>query len=78
MEKKPCEILFSPSVFMVPFNYCWILPKLGKKGLNYCSHSEMLGLSKATPTLGRERGQGSDQQGTKDLNGDIPQTGTFM
>ena len=62
---------------MVPFNYCWILPKLGKKGLNYCSHSEMLELSKAEPTLGRE-GRGSDQLGTKDLNGDILQTGTFM
>ena len=65
--------------YRVPFNYCWILPKLGKKGLNYRSHSEMLELSKAEPTLGREReGRGSDQPGTKDLNGDILQTGTFM
>ena len=65
---------------LVPFNYCWILPKLGKKGLNYRSHSEMLELSKAEPTLNRERagGRGSDQVGTKDLNGDILQTGTFM
>ena len=62
---------------MVPFNYCWILPKLGKKGLNYCSHSQMLGLSQADADTG-QRGRGSDQQRTKDLNGDIPQTGTFM
>ena len=64
MKKKTCEILFSPSVFMVPFNYCWILPKLGKKGLNYCSHSQMLGLSQADADTG-QRGTGQWPTGDK-------------